>query len=209
MANLQRHSDVLDVDAVAISHRHPDHLVDLYPFFYARMFHPDRPRGLPVYAAPEVFDHARALLTDQGGAELGSVFDLRTVEPGSEFEAGPFLIATGQMAHPVPTLGMRIRTDEAVLAYSADTGPTDELVRLADGAETLVSEATWPDPPPDARPIHLSGRQAGEHAARAGVGRLILSHVWPTHDREIVAERARSAFDGAVELAAEGLEVEV
>ena len=48
--------------------------------------------------------------------------------------------------------------------------------------------------------MHLSGRQAGEHAAAAGVGRLLLTHVpaWFAGD-ELLAE-AKEAFDGPVEL---------
>jgi ribonuclease BN (tRNA processing enzyme) len=208
-ANLQRHVDILDVDALVISHRHPDHLLDLYPFFYARLFHPETPRGLPFHAAPEVFDHLRALLSDQGADQLGEVFDMRTVEPGESFEAGPLRIRTAPMQHPVPTFGMRIEADGSVLAYSADTGPTETLVELGRDANLLLSEATWQDPPTGARSIHLSGGQAGEHAARAGAARLMLTHIWPTVDRATVAERARGTFGGDVLLAEEGLEVEL
>ncbi|MGH3587735.1 MAG: MBL fold metallo-hydrolase, partial [Pseudonocardia sp.] len=70
----------------------------------------------------------------------------------------------------------------------------------------LLCEATWPhvlpeweEPPPG---VHLSGRQAGEHAAAAGVARLLLTHVpaWFSGD-ELLAE-AKAAFDGPVELVA-------
>jgi ribonuclease BN (tRNA processing enzyme) len=209
IANLQRHVDMVDVDAAVISHRHPDHLVDIYPFFYALLFHPQSPRGLPLFAAPEVFDHARSLLSDSGGAEMADVFDLRTVEPGDVFEAGPFTVRTAQMQHPVPTLGMRIEAGGAVLAYSADTGPTDALVDLARDADLLLSEATWPDPPEGARSIHLSGGQAGEHAARAGAGSLMLTHIWPTYERSTVAERARETFGAEVVLAEENMDTDL
>jgi ribonuclease BN (tRNA processing enzyme) len=205
LANLQRHVGLLDVGAAVISHRHPDHLVDLYPFFYARLFHPERPAGLPLFAAPEVLDRVRALVSDQGAADMARVFDHRMVEPGQEFRAGPFRVRTAPMYHPVPTLGMRVEAGGKAVAYSADTGPTEELVQLARGADVLVSEATWPDPPADGPPTHLSGAQAGEHAARAGVGRLVLTHIWPTYDPSAVAERAAGRFDGPVILAEEGL----
>lgn len=208
-ANLQRHEGVLDVDAVILSHRHPDHIVDLYPFFYARMFHPERPRGLPVYAPQGVFDHLKALLSDQGSDDLGRVFDLRPVEPGETFESGPFRVDTAPMAHPVPTLGMRIQADGTALAYSADTGPTDALVGLARDAALVLSEATWDEPRTGADPIHLTGAQAGEHAARAGAGGLVLTHIWPTVDRDAVCDAAEAAFGREVEVAQEGLEVEL
>jgi ribonuclease BN (tRNA processing enzyme) len=209
MANLRRHLDLLDVDAVVISHRHPDHLLDLFPFFYARLFHPQRPLGLPLYLPPGTIEHASALLSDQGGAELFEVFDVRPIEPGATFEIGPFRVATLPMLHPVPTLGMRLEADGRALAYTADTGPSEGVVTLAKGADVLLAEATWLDVPNGASPIHMSAGQAGEHATRAAARRLVLTHMrWATTDPEGGLDRARSAFDGAVDLAEEGLSVE-
>ena len=61
-----------------------------------------------------------------------------------------------------------IEADGEVLVYSADTGPSEELVQLARGAQVLLSEATWLERPQWAEDIHLTAAQAGEHAARAG-----------------------------------------
>lgn len=208
MANLLRHIGVLDVDAVVISHRHPDHLLDLYPFFYSRLIHPDHPLGLPLYLPPGAFEHIRALLSDEGGDDLSLVFDVRTVEPGESFQTGPFRIATAPMEHPVPTLGMRIESDGAVLAYTADTGPTDEVVRLARGADLLLSEATWLSRPAGAAPIHMTPGEAGGHAARSGAGRLVMTHVrWNTSEPGVGLEQAAAVFDGPVSVAEQGLEV--
>ena len=76
---------------------------------------------------------------------------------------------------------MRVEHGGRSLVYSGDTGPCAGLVEAARGADVLLCEATWPhvtewwDEPPTG--IHLSGRQAGEHAAAAGVGRLLITHV--------------------------------
>jgi ribonuclease BN (tRNA processing enzyme) len=208
MANLLGHIGLLDVDAVVISHRHPDHLLDLYPYFFARLFHPDRPLGLPLYVPPGAFDHIRALLSDQGGEEMATVFEARTVDPGEEFEAGPFRFRTAPMEHPVPTLGMRIEADGSVLAYTADTGPAEAVVRLSREADVLLSEATWLEVPTWASPIHLTAGQAGEHATRAGVGRLVLTHVrWIRTRLDEGIEQAGHAFAGPVSVAEQGLRV--
>ena len=70
----------------------------------------------------------------------------------------------------------------------------------------LLCEATWPhvterwdEPPPG---IHMSGRQAGEHAAAAGVGRLLITHVPAWFDAQALLAEAKEAFDGPVELVA-------
>src|SRR5437899_13048616 len=88
--------------------------------------------------------------------ELAGAFDAHVVELGSGFEVGPFSIRTAPMRHPVPTLGMRIEAGGTARAYSADTGPTEELVRLATGADLLLCEATWLAVPPAAGPFHLT-----------------------------------------------------
>ena len=127
--------------------------------------------------------------------------------PGASFEAGPFRVRTAPMRHPVPTLGMRIESNASVLAYSADTGPTDELVAVSCGADVLLSEATYAftgEGPPE---LHMSPEQAGQHASAAGVGRLVLTHMWPANDRDVAREQAAGAFDGEVIVAEEGLKV--
>lgn len=209
MASLLGHVSVLDVDAVVISHRHPDHLLDLYPFFYARLFHPERPVGLPLFLPPGAFGHIEALLSDQGGEELARVFDVHEIEPGGSFEVGPFRFSTAPMEHPVPTLGMRIEADGSALAYSADTGPSEDLVALAHGADVLLCEATWLDVPEGAPPIHLSAGQAGAHAESAEAGRLLLTHVRWAPNEQAGVERAAAEFHGSVELAARDLRLDL
>jgi ribonuclease BN (tRNA processing enzyme) len=49
--------------------------------------------------------------------------------------------------------------------------------------------------------LHLTGKQAGQHADRAGVGRLIVTHVPPWGSREVAAAEAGAAFGGTIEVA--------
>lgn len=200
MANLQKHVGMFDVDAVAISHVHPDHVVDLYAYFFARVYSPERPERRPLFTPPGLLEQFVVMLQDTAMDEMRTTFDLVTVEPGETFEAGPFRVDTRPMAHPVPTLGMRI---------AADTGPTEEIVPLASGADLLLSEATWQDDHEEAAPIHLTARQAGEIAARSGARALVLTHLRPHLDWDKSREDASSSFDGDVALAAEDLSVEV
>jgi ribonuclease BN (tRNA processing enzyme) len=201
MANLQEHVDLGDVHALAISHRHFDHFLDLYPFFLARWWGTSEP-PIPLFAPPGMFEHALQLEVD-----LPAAFVPTVVEPGETFQAGPLTVRTGAMRHPVPTMGMRIEADGQVMAYSADTGPTDELVRLADGAGVLLAEATWVDVPSWADQVHMTATEAGEIGRKAGVGQLLLTHVWPNNPMETVRQHATEAFGGPVVLAAEGMRV--
>ncbi|TMK84792.1 MAG: MBL fold metallo-hydrolase [Actinobacteria bacterium] len=203
LANLQRHVGITDVDAVIVSHRHFDHFLDVYPFYLARWYGTDQP-PIPLFAPPGMFEHALPLEQD-----LPRAFQATVIEPGDGFEAGPFRVRTAPMRHPVPTLGMRLECEGRALAYSADTGTNDELVRLAAGADVLLAEATWIEPPSWAEPIHMTASETGEAARRAGAARLVVTHVWPENPREVVRERAGAAFGGDVELAVEGMRVEL
>lgn len=204
MSNLQMHVGLHQVNAVAISHRHFDHFLDLYPFFLSRWWPLDgRPPALPFFAPPGMFEHALQLEED-----LGAAFDVHPVEPGDPFEVGPFRVRTVPTAHPVPTLGMRVEAGGAALAYSADSGPCDALVSLARGANLFLCEATSLEPR-SGDPIHMTATEAGEHGARAEVGRLMLTHIWPSLDRNEAAARAGVEFGRPVELAVEGMRVDL
>lgn len=211
LANLQRHIGPLDVGALIVSHRHPDHMVDLFPYLYARVYGSDeQATGTPLFGPPELFDKVRMLLSGAGAEELSTSFRITEVTPGDDLEAGPFRVRTALMAHPVPTMGLRVEAGDKVLAYTADTGPTDAIADIARDADLLLSEATWQEDgsafPPD---LHLTARQAGEHAHKASAKRLMLTHLKPTLDRDRSREETAAAFDGEILLATEGMVLEV
>ena len=201
MANLQRHIGLFDVGAVMISHSHPDHVSDLYAYLMARLFSPEHPPKIPIYLAPNVAERFNPLLTDDSAdMRLAEAFDVLVVEPGQALEAGPFRLSTAPMRHTVPTIGVRIETDARSMAYSADTGPTEELVKMARDVDLLVAEASYQEGGTDLPPIHLSAREAGEAAAEAGAGKLVLTHIRPYLDWERSREEADAAFGGDVVL---------
>lgn len=200
MANLQTHVDLLDVGAVVVSHVHSDHFVDLFPYFYARRYGgPEPAPPIPLFAPPGTDERIRAMLSQAGAEEFDVCFTLHEVEPGEGFEAGPFRVRTARMAHPIPTLGLRFEVGGASVAYSADTGPTEMLVDLARGADLLIAEASWQEDGTEYPPgVHMTAREAGEHARKAEVGSLILTHIQPIFSRERSREEAAGEFDGDV-----------
>ena len=205
LAKLQEHTGLFDVDAVLISHSHPDHVSDLYAYVLARMFTPESPPTIPLYLAPKVLERFAPLLADDSGdMKVHDVFDVHEVDPGEDLDVGPFRVTTAPMRHTVPTFGVRVEAGGASMAYSADTGPTEELVSLARDADLLVAEASWQDDGDARPPIHLTAREAGEAAAAAGAGRLILTHIRPYLDRDRSREEAASAFHGELLVGAEG-----
>jgi ribonuclease BN (tRNA processing enzyme) len=206
---LQRHAALADVDAVILSHLHADHCVDLYSFRIAREYVPGGPmRVIPVYSPAGGLDRIAGVhgVDDEDG--LADRFAFSVLAPG-HLEVGPFTIDAGHVNHPVETFGLRVSQGGATLAYSADTGESDELVRLAAGADLALFEAsfqTQPGLPPD---LHLTARQAAEHAARAGAGHLVLTHLIPWNDPERSREEAAAAYAGTLTLAKSGLSIDL
>jgi ribonuclease BN (tRNA processing enzyme) len=210
LARLQEHVGLFDVDAVFISHSHPDHVADLYAYVLARLFSPDHPPRIPLYVAPKVLQRFAPLLSDDSGdMKVNDVFDVREVAFGEDVRVGPFRVATAAMRHSVPTFGVRVEADGPVMAYSADTGPSSALVELATGANLLIAEASWQEDEGVRPPIHLTAREAGEAASRAGAGRLVLTHIRPYLDRDRSRHEAEGAFDGEVLVGPEGQVLEV
>jgi ribonuclease BN (tRNA processing enzyme) len=205
LANLQRHIQIRDLAAIVITHGHPDHFVDVVPAFYARHYGGLGDPHLPFYS-PEGFTNALSLLVSEDGADvMAEAYAFTTLRDGDRFQVGPFDIRAFEMQHVgVNALGYRIEAGGAVFAYTGDTGPADAVVELARGADVLMAEASYQDSS-NLLPFHMSARQAAEHAKTAGVGRLLLTHLLPTLDPEVSLAEARSAFDGPVELAEQGM----
>ena len=209
LANLQKHLEIKDVDAIVISHEHPDHFVDLYPFFYAWHYGELGEPGLPVFVPTDFSQRLADLVSIDSQVAMRTAFKFAEVAPGEGFEIGPFHVKTEPMAHlGLPALGFRLEADGQVLAYTGDTGPTHHVEDLARDADALLAEATWQDRN-DLLPFHLSSRQAAVHAREAGAGRLILTHIWPTLDRAVSRAQAAEAYSGQIDIAGEGMRFEV
>jgi ribonuclease BN (tRNA processing enzyme) len=206
---LQRFVQPTDVDAIVISHLHPDHCIDLTAYIVALRYggagFRSGPAGrIPLIGVPGTRDRLEAAY-DPLARKL-SLHELFSFATPTETELGPFRMSYAPMNHPTPTNAVRIQYQDRSLVYSADTGESDELVKLARAADVLLCEASvGPDEVlvPD---LHLTGRQAGEHADRAGVDRLIVTHVPPWNSRQVACDEAAGAFQGPIEAAFPGAE---
>jgi ribonuclease BN (tRNA processing enzyme) len=198
---LQGYVAAHQVDAVALSHLHADHYIDMCSLWVARNWSSEGtlPR-LPVYGPA---DAARRVSLANDDPDVSGVYDFITLAPGRR-EIGPFTVTVAHVAHPVETFAYRFEYGGRALVYSGDTGPCPALTELARSADVLLCEAGFPelpDLPPD---LHLCGSQAGQHAAAAGAGRLVLTHLNPGEDPAQNLAGAQGAFPGPVALAAPG-----
>jgi ribonuclease BN (tRNA processing enzyme) len=190
-------------DAVFISHGHPDHCADLNPLLRARVLRDNPAPPLPVYALPGALDAVLAL--DRPGM-LEQAYVLHELSAGASLRIGPFNASTDLLPHWVPNAGVRLAAGHAALMYTGDSGPSRHIAELADGVSLLVAEATYIDrAPEDSRLFLSSARQAGQEAARAGAGRLLLTHLWPGTDHGAAEAAASAEFDGQVDVAVPGI----
>ncbi|MDQ4093197.1 MAG: MBL fold metallo-hydrolase, partial [Actinomycetota bacterium] len=139
--------------------------------------------------------------------DLSDIYDFRPVR--DPFQIGRLEVRAAPVEHSCEAYALRISYAGSTLVYSGDTGPCRQLVELAAGADVLLAEASWPDRPNNPRGVHLSGRDAGEAAAAAGVDRLLITHVPPWTDAEQVLSEAKVAFDGPTELVQPGAHYEI
>jgi ribonuclease BN (tRNA processing enzyme) len=197
---LQACGGLLDVDAVLLSHLHADHCLDLVAYAYARRYHPlGMPPALPVYGPSGTRRRLVAAFDHPPVDGLREIYDFRLITEG-RFGIGPFTVDLARMAHPIEAYGVRLTAGGRSLTYSGDTGECDALVTLARGSDTLLCEASWHDDVANPPGVHLSGREAGEHAARAGVGRLLLTHLVPWSSEERMLAEAAGSYAGELGL---------
>jgi ribonuclease BN (tRNA processing enzyme) len=200
---LLEHCDAAAVDAVLVSHGHPDHCADLNPLLRARALAERPAPPLALYAPPGALDGVLAL--DHPGM-LDEAFDLREFVPGDTFETGPFAVRSWLLPHWWPNAGLRLHAGGAVLAYTGDTGPSPDLPALARDADVFVAEASYPERVPgDSFQYLSSARQAGQTATTAGARRLVLTHLMPGTDPGAAIEAASAGYDGDISVAVPGL----
>lgn len=210
LGSLQRFIDPLAIDAIVLSHLHPDHCADLSGLHVVLRYHPEHPQSVSV---PIWGPHGTALrvaraaaVTDEEAITpslLEPEFGFRELADGMKFSVGPFVITSYRVNHPVEAYGLRVEADGKVLAYTGDTDSTPTLTPLLTGADLALTDSAFCDGREgDVEGIHLSGSRAARAAVEAGgVRRLMLTHIPAWNDREVCRSQAASVWPGDVELA--------
>jgi ribonuclease Z len=194
----------VDFDAVTdliVTHFHPDHVSGV-PLFIMDMWLMGRSRPLEVYGLPYTLDRLETMLGLYNWDKWPGIYPvsfnrLPAAEMTPVLDCLDFKIFSSPVQHLIPTIGLRSEfPNQKIFAYSCDTEPCDQVVRLAAGANVLAHEASG------ATSGHSSAAQAGDIATRAEAGHLFLIHystgVYRTLD--LVAD-ARSHYSGKVSLA--------
>jgi ribonuclease BN (tRNA processing enzyme) len=198
------------IDAVLVTHVHPDHCADLVAACFAL-----RNPGLPRRARPLlVVGHpAVALLLARlrnawpgwlGLSERQLV--LQSVGPGPVPLPGRTSVTAHRVAHHESSLGYRLGLPDGFqLAFSGDATEGEALHELGRDADLFVLEAAGPDSQPI--PGHLTPRRAARAAAACGARGLLLTHFYPAVLGTPIEAAARETFEGRLTLAEDGLDL--
>ncbi|AYY12161.1 MBL fold metallo-hydrolase [Actinobacteria bacterium YIM 96077] len=197
------------LDAVLISHLHPDHYIDLCAYYVALRYGMGRDyRRVPVWGPDGTAERLARAYGERPEPDpvMSAEFEFHTLPgpPTPRFTVGDISVEVTHVVHPITAYAFRLEHDGRSIVYSGDTGPCAALVELARGADLMLCEAAFqdhPNPPPN---LHLTGEEAGEHGARAGVARMVITHVPPWGDPERAVAGARATFDGPVVAASVG-----
>ena len=205
--NLQQKIDYTDLNGILLTHGHPDHTIDALQAYHARQYGQQEPlERIPMWAPQETIDRLSGFAKG-----IDDAFDLKAITAADVLTIGGARITFVDMAHPEPTLGVRVEKDGATAAFSSDTGDTADFGALAAGVDLFVCEATSQDSDP-LWEGHLRASQAGAIAARVGVKRLVLTHLPNRRDLAVSLDEARAGAgdtDIDIELAADGMRLEI
>ena len=209
LSSLYGHRDPSTVSAIAITHMHADHHVDLVPLRNLLHFGYDERRYVELHVPAELrrrydlFMGEADFLDDLPGPEL--VEGVRDI--------GPFRLQAHPVSHSLHSFAFRVThldaPGEPGLVYSGDCGQATDLLPLIQPGDTLLCEAFWSTLEPIPAAMHLTAAQAADVAREAGAARLLLTHILDAHDPQAALAVARREFPGPVELATPDLVVEI
>lgn len=199
MGRLQTYLALENIDAVVLSHYHHDHVADLGCLQYAaRVLMDLGKRGKPL----DIYGHAE----DHHFASLSyHAFSIgHAVDTENALLLGETTFSFWRNVHPDPCYSMRIQADGRVLVYISDTEWHDGLVEAAQDADLLICESSLYNEYKGVVGGHLTAGEAGTIAEKAGVSRLVLSHLPHFGRHATLATQAAEVFHGPVELAETG-----
>lgn len=202
---LNQHS----VTDLFLTHFHPDHVAGV-PGFLMSMWLLKRQQRLHIYGLSSVLENTIKVLDLYQWRQWPGFFpvEFHAIPEAEQHLALPseeFTIFTSPVRHMIPTIGLRIEfyQGEHSLAYSCDTAPCEEVIRLAAGVDLLIHEATG------AEFGHSSAEQAGSIARQAEAGKLALIHYSTLSEPgNHLVEQAEASFGGPVVLAKDLMEFE-
>lgn len=218
LGTLQRYVALEDIDAILLSHLHPDHYMDLCGLHVVVRWHPYgwKAGRIPVYGPADTADRIAIVYGLDPDPGMHPDFDFRSWQVHQPVNIGPFTITPFPVRHTLEeAYALRVEATEptlnggkqvSVLTYSGDTDTAPGLIEAAQGADLFLCEAAFHEGRDEAIDgVHLTGKRAGQMATEAEVGRLLLTHIPVWNDPLVTSQEARTAYDGQLAVAVSGV----
>ncbi len=204
--------DPFSVDRLFFTHFHPDHTVDIVPLMFAIKYGSEEQREKPLHLqGPEPFrDFFGKITVIWGDWMLGDYPTEVTELPHecpSPVDLPGFRLRWAPAEHRPESIAYRLEGENGAFVYTGDTEYAETVVELARGAHTLLIECSFPDDMPV--PGHLTPRGVARIAHEAGVGRVVLTHIYPQADELDLVQEVGRGYDGEVLVAEDGLNLSV
>jgi ribonuclease BN (tRNA processing enzyme) len=204
--------DPFAVDRVFFTHFHPDHTTDVVPLLFSIKYGAQEERSHPLHlTGPDPFERFWGAVTDAWGefmlgdyptfvSELPRVCPTPLELPGGRLSWAP-------AEHRPESIAYRLDGEDGAFVYTGDTEYSESVVELARGAHTMLVECSFPDDSPV--PGHLTPGGVARMASEAGVGRVVLTHLYPPAEALDLPEEVGRGYEGEVVVARDGLRFSV
>ena len=194
--------DYTSIDIICITHLHLDHINDFGALLFAYCNDPDcdRKKDLQVIGPIGFKNYYRGLKKLYGESIKPKNYKIKISETEqSSFDIGKLKIKTFKTYHTEESIGFRFEYEDRILAVSGDTGYHENIIELCRGASLAVLECSFPDELNFE--YHLTPSTAGKIAEKAGVKRLILTHLYPVAEKYPLIKQCKKCFSGEIEVA--------
>ena len=197
-----------DIDAVFITHRHPDHFADLMPLIHALIATPKfmREKDLYIVASGGFIAYYEKAIAPIIGKPRD--FSVETIEIQDKLDVGPFNVFAVNTIHSADSVAYRFEQSGKSVVFTGDTDYDHGIIEISINADLLIADCSFPDS--QKTKGHLSAKECGLIAKKAGAKKLVLSHLYPadTPDTARVRE-AEEVFDGKVILAEDLMVIDI
>ena len=193
--------DPAALDAVFVSHLHPDHYIDLIPLrHFLRRPGAEAPAPLVLHAAAGLAERLDATFDLPGFS--AAAFDHRDLVPGS-VESPAFHMEVAAVRHSGDSFAFRVARSQGGpgTVYSGDVADIEDIRPLLVDGDLLLVEATLgPGPVPEGIP-HLDGVMVGRLAEETSAGQVVVTHVRMGMDLDATLAAVRRSYGGPLSLA--------
>jgi ribonuclease BN (tRNA processing enzyme) len=195
-----------NLDVVLISHLHGDHFSGLPFLILEYLYETPLTRPLimagPRHLEERTWDLFRAMYPESDPSQVARQLRFVVLEPGRTQQLSASLqVQSFRTPHTKQdiSLGFRVKVGGKTIAFSGDSGWTEDLIPLSAGADLFLCECTYYDQP--SLDFHISYRQFITQRARLSPRRLLLTHI----GREVLERESEIAL----EMAGDGTVIEV